>query len=98
MGGTRFGKKLPLTVGIKGALHKHLVFIDADCYPSSNQWLKKIIANYLFKYKNKTKVLKKCTNNPVLILYRNYYIIVNTNKAMNKLSIKKLVQQYSSGV
>jgi glycosyltransferase involved in cell wall biosynthesis len=43
----KFGKKLPLTVGIKGALHKHLVFIDADCYPSSNQWLKKIITNYV---------------------------------------------------
>lgn len=42
----KFGKKLPLTVGIKGATYKHLVFIDADCYPSSNQWLKKIIANY----------------------------------------------------
>lgn len=35
-----------MTVGIKGATYKHLVFIDADCYLSSNQWLKKIIANY----------------------------------------------------
>lgn len=34
------GKKLPLTIGIKGAKFEHLVFTDADCKPSSNQWLK----------------------------------------------------------
>ena len=42
----KFGKKVPLTIGIKGAKHKHLVMIDADCYPSSNQWLQKIVRNY----------------------------------------------------
>ncbi|HLW39046.1 MAG TPA: glycosyltransferase, partial [Brumimicrobium sp.] len=35
-----FGKKLPLTVGIKGAKHNHLLLTDADCMPTSNQWLK----------------------------------------------------------
>src|SRR5690554_5621516 len=35
-----FGKKLPLTIGIKGSKHEHLLFTDADCKPASNQWLK----------------------------------------------------------
>ena len=34
------GKKLPLTIGIKGAKYEHLFFTDADCRPASNQWLK----------------------------------------------------------
>ncbi len=34
------GKKLPLTLGIKGAQYDHLFFTDADCRPGSNQWLK----------------------------------------------------------
>src|SRR5690554_1970858 len=34
------GKKLALTIGIKGAKYEHLLLTDADCEPSSNQWLK----------------------------------------------------------
>ena len=34
------GKKLPLTLGIKGSKYDYLCFTDADCKPSSNQWLK----------------------------------------------------------
>jgi len=34
------GKKLTLTLGIKGAKYEHLFFTDADCRPASNQWLK----------------------------------------------------------
>jgi glycosyltransferase involved in cell wall biosynthesis len=33
------GKKFALTIGIKAAVHEHLVFTDADCMPASNQWL-----------------------------------------------------------
>ena len=33
------GKKFALTMGIKSAKHENLVFIDADCYPSSEYWL-----------------------------------------------------------
>lgn len=40
------GKKLPLTIGIKGAKFEHLVFTDADCKPSSNQWLKSMSAQF----------------------------------------------------
>lgn len=42
----KFGKKMPLTIGIKGAKYEHLVMIDADCYPAGNQWLKTIVRNY----------------------------------------------------
>jgi cellulose synthase/poly-beta-1,6-N-acetylglucosamine synthase-like glycosyltransferase len=36
----QFGKKLPLTVGIKGSKYNHIVVTDADCKPVSDQWLK----------------------------------------------------------
>jgi cellulose synthase/poly-beta-1,6-N-acetylglucosamine synthase-like glycosyltransferase len=42
----KFGKKVPLTVGIKGAKYNRLLMIDADCYPASDQWIKKIMSNY----------------------------------------------------
>lgn len=37
---TRRGKKLAITLGIKAAKYEHLVFIDADCKPGSDQWLR----------------------------------------------------------
>ncbi len=40
------GKKLAITLGIKAANHEHLVFTDADCYPSSDQWLKEISSQF----------------------------------------------------
>ncbi len=43
------GKKLPLTIGIKGSKYEHLVFTDADCKPASNQWLKSTISNFADK-------------------------------------------------
>lgn len=59
----KFGKKLPLTLGIKAASNEHLVFTDADCKPSSDQWLhsmaarfsgqKKIVLGYGPVYKRK---------------------------------------------
>jgi len=40
------GKKLPLTLGIKSALHEHLVFTDADCQPNSNLWLQGMVDGF----------------------------------------------------
>ncbi len=34
------GKKLAVTIGIKAAKYEKLLFIDADCRPESDQWLK----------------------------------------------------------
>lgn len=40
------GKKLPLTLGFKKAEHNNLLLTDADCYPLSNQWLKRMSSGY----------------------------------------------------
>jgi len=42
----RPGKKLPLTVGIKGAANEHLLFTDVDCIPNSNQWIKQMAQSF----------------------------------------------------
>lgn len=42
----KFGKKLPLTVGIKGAKYERVLLIDADCFPASDQWMKLMMRNY----------------------------------------------------
>lgn len=40
------GKKLAITLGIKGAKYEHLLFTDADCKPASNSWLKSMASNF----------------------------------------------------
>lgn len=35
----KHGKKFALMVGIKGAKYEHLIFTDADCKPTSKEWL-----------------------------------------------------------
>lgn len=64
----RPGKKLPLTVGIKGANNEHLIFTDVDCIPNSNQWVtqmaqsftddKKIVLGYGPYHKRKSIINK----------------------------------------
>ena len=39
-------KKYALTLGIKKAKNKRLLFTDADCRPASNVWLKKMASNF----------------------------------------------------
>lgn len=46
----KYGKKLPLTIGIKGAKYEHLLFTDADCKPSGNQWLRRMAGNFTPKH------------------------------------------------
>lgn len=43
------GKKLPLTVAIKGAKYNHLLFTDADCKPASNQWIRRMAGQFSHK-------------------------------------------------
>lgn len=45
----KVGKKLPISIGIKGAKHAHLLFTDADCVPASDQWLKKMAEHFTEK-------------------------------------------------
>ena len=49
----KIGKKLPLTVGIKGAKYENLIFTDADCIPATEHWLK-LMARY---FNNKEVVI-----------------------------------------
>lgn len=39
-------KKLALTLGIKGAIYEHLIFTDADCFPISENWIRKMASNF----------------------------------------------------
>jgi len=41
-----FAKKFAITLGIKAAKHELLVFIDADCYPNSKNWLKEMASRH----------------------------------------------------
>ncbi|MFI5172079.1 MAG: glycosyltransferase [Chitinophagales bacterium] len=41
------GKKFPLTLGLKAAANDIVILTDADCYPASDQWLKKIVGGYV---------------------------------------------------
>ena len=41
-----FAKKFAITLGIKAAKYELLVFIDADCYPNSKNWLKEMASRH----------------------------------------------------
>lgn len=40
------GKKFPLSIGIKSAKNELLLLTDADCKPTSDQWIKSMASNY----------------------------------------------------
>ncbi|MES2628836.1 MAG: glycosyltransferase [Bacteroidota bacterium] len=42
----RMGKKLALTLGIKGAKYDHVLLTDADCEPVSNNWINRMAAPF----------------------------------------------------
>jgi len=46
----KFGKKLPITMGVKGAKFEQLLLTDADCKPDSNQWLRKMTGQFTEKH------------------------------------------------
>lgn len=39
-------KKFALTLGIKAAKHEYLLFTDADCYPTSKNWITKMSSQF----------------------------------------------------
>jgi glycosyltransferase involved in cell wall biosynthesis len=63
-------KKYALTLGIKAAKYKHLLFTDADCKPISNNWIATMATNF--------------TNNKQLILGYGAYKKIK-NSFLNKL-------------
>lgn len=42
-------KKFALTLGIKAAKYEYLLFTDADCHPSSDQWIKEMSSHFTLK-------------------------------------------------
>ncbi len=44
--GREHGKKFAMTIGIKAALYDTLILTDADCYPSSPDWISSIMESY----------------------------------------------------
>ncbi len=42
-------KKFALTLGIKAAKMEYLLFTDADCYPTSKNWIKEMTAHFTMK-------------------------------------------------
>ncbi|PKR81150.1 glycosyl transferase family 2 [Brumimicrobium salinarum] len=46
-----FGKKLPLTIGIKGAKYDKILLTDADCAPLSENWLQNMSDQFTEKKK-----------------------------------------------
>lgn len=40
------GKKLAKTLGVKGASHEHILFTDADCVPSSPNWINEMVKHF----------------------------------------------------
>lgn len=42
----KHGKKFAVTLGIKASKNENMVFSDADCRPSSNQWLSRMQNNF----------------------------------------------------
>ena len=53
-GTDQFGKKFALTLGIKAAQHEHMLFTDADCFPTNKFWLQEMSKGFL---NNKSLVL-----------------------------------------
>jgi len=45
----KYGKKLPITVGVKGAKYERLLFTDADCKPNSHEWLQSMSKHFTDK-------------------------------------------------
>lgn len=85
----KHGKKFAMLVGIKKAMHDHLVFTDADCYPASNNWLsemakgftvsKKIVLGY-GAYQKQPGLLNKLIRFDSFIIAVQYFSAAIKNK------------------
>ena len=77
----KHGKKMAVFIGIKHAKYEHLLFTDADCHPSSNQWIKimsshfedgiEIVLGY-GKYKEEKSFLNQLIRFDTLIIALQY--------------------------
>ncbi len=76
------GKKLPITLGVKAAKYKYLIFTDADCHPKSNLWLQKMIEKFTEKksivlgygpYQKEKGLLNKLIRFDTVFIALNYF-------------------------
>jgi len=76
-----YGKKMALTIGIKGAKNETLLLTDADCRPLTDQWIKQMVTGYSGKkriilgyspYKKEKGFLNKLIRFDTLIAAINY--------------------------
>lgn len=80
------GKKLPLTLGIKGARYDHLLLTDADCKPSSKLWLRSMVD----KFSDKKELVLGYGPHRTGPGFLNRYIRLDTSLiALNYLSFAK---------
>jgi cellulose synthase/poly-beta-1,6-N-acetylglucosamine synthase-like glycosyltransferase len=80
------GKKLPLTLGIKGAKYDHLLLTDADCKPSTKLWLKSMAGQFTEK---KEIVLGYGPHNSAPGLLNRFIRLDTSMIALNYLSYAK---------
>ncbi len=76
------GKKFPLSLGIKAAKHEFLVLTDADCSPSSDNWLRLMVSKFSNEkqlvlgyapYKFKKGFLNKIIRLDTVMIAMNYF-------------------------
>ncbi|MBK8806227.1 MAG: hypothetical protein IPO21_06140, partial [Bacteroidales bacterium] len=86
----KHGKKLALTVGIKSAKYETLLLTDADCFPASNQWLSKMVSNFVDKkevvlgygaYSPQKGLLDKIIRYDTLFIAMNYFSFAHAGLA-----------------
>ncbi len=75
-------KKYALTLGIKAATHKHLIFTDADCKPSSKFWIRTMASQFSTqktivlgygKYASKTSLVNLLVRFETLLTAMQYF-------------------------
>ncbi len=85
----KHGKKFAMLVGIKAATHNRLVFIDADCYPTSNNWLSQMAAGFTTNkqivlgygaYEKQSGILNKLIRFDTFCIASNYLSAAIKNK------------------
>jgi glycosyltransferase involved in cell wall biosynthesis len=78
----RVGKKLPITLGIKSAKYEHLLLTDADCKPTSSNWIYNMANGFVFQkdlilgfspYDKKEGFLNKIIRFDTVFIAINYF-------------------------
>ena len=86
----KHGKKFAVMVGIKGTKYDNLLFIDADCFPANENWLKDMASGFVNKkeivlgygaYKKGDGFLNKLIRFDTFLIAANYLSAAIKGKA-----------------